>query len=84
MDYRHLLSDATYRAAYNRFLTKIRQARTDAELTQAHVADALGKPQSFVSKVESGERRLDFVELQALASMYGKQLSHFQDDSLTQ
>lgn len=53
----------------------------DAELTQTHVADALGKPQSFVSKIESGERRLDFVELQALASIYGKRLTHFQDDS---
>ena len=76
-----MISDAAYRAAYNRFLTKIRQARMDAELTQTHVADALGKPQSFVSKIESGERRLDFVELQALASIYGKRLTHFQDDS---
>jgi len=83
MDYGHLLSDTAYRTAYNRFLTKIRQARTDADLTQAYVAKVLGKPQSFVSKVESGERRLDFVELQALASMYGKRLSHFQDDLFT-
>jgi transcriptional regulator with XRE-family HTH domain len=31
-------------------------------ITQEAVADALGRPQSYVSKYESGERRLDFVE----------------------
>lgn len=38
-------------------------ARRDAGLTQAEVAAALRKPQSYVSKVESGERRIDMVEL---------------------
>lgn len=38
------------------------EARTDAGLTQQYVADQLGKPQSFVAKVEGGERRLDVVE----------------------
>ena len=33
-----------------------------AELRQVDVADALGKPQSYVAKVESGERRIDFSE----------------------
>lgn len=37
-------------------------ARKAAGLTQADVAEALGRPQSFVSKIESGERRLDVVE----------------------
>lgn len=31
-------------------------------MTQVHLAARLGKPQSFASKVETGERRLDFVE----------------------
>jgi len=37
--------------------------RKKAGLTQTELSAALGKPQSFVSKVESGERRLDLVEL---------------------
>ncbi len=37
----------------------------------------LDRPQSFVSKLESGERRVDFVELQALAKIYKKPLSFF-------
>jgi transcriptional regulator with XRE-family HTH domain len=41
----------------------LRQIRKEAGLTQAELAKALGVPQSFVSKFESGERRLDLVEL---------------------
>ncbi len=38
----------------------------------------MGRPQSFVSKCESGERRVDFVELQYFARTYKKPLSFFQ------
>lgn len=38
------------------------QARKDAGLTQVELANKLSRPQSFVSKVERGERRLDVVE----------------------
>lgn len=62
---------------YQAFLRKLRQARIDAKLTQAQVAEALKKPQSFVSKCESGERRVDFAELQALARLYKCPLSVF-------
>lgn len=43
------------------------QARHDAKLRQEDLAERLGKPQSFVSKVERGERRLDLVEFLILA-----------------
>lgn len=43
------------------------RARKAAGLTQAQVADKLGKPQSFVAKYENGERRLDVVEFVAIA-----------------
>ncbi|MBI2816309.1 MAG: helix-turn-helix transcriptional regulator [Acidobacteria bacterium] len=39
----------------------------------------LGRPQSFLSKVESGERRLDVIELQELARLYKKHLMFFVD-----
>jgi len=63
--------------AYQRFLGKLRQARSDAGLTQLQVAIKLRKPQSFVSKFEAGERRLDFTEVQRLAALYGKPLTFF-------
>ncbi|HQQ75374.1 MAG TPA: helix-turn-helix transcriptional regulator [Pseudomonadales bacterium] len=39
------------------------QIRKEAGMTQDQVANALGKPQSFVSKYENGERNLDFIEV---------------------
>lgn len=46
------------------FLELIRELREQAGLRQADVASRLGRPQSFVSKYESGERRLDLLELE--------------------
>ncbi len=74
-----MLTQDAYGAAYHRFVQRLRQARLEAGLTQAQVAELLGKPQSFVSKVEAGERRVDFVELQVLAQVYGKPVAYFQD-----
>jgi len=69
--------DAGYREQYDAFLKRLRQARLKAGLTQEEVARRLGKPQSFVSKCESGERRVDVVELTRLAKLYGKTLDFF-------
>lgn len=63
--------------SYQEFLRKLRQARIDARLTQAQVAKALKRPQSFVSKCESGERRVDFAELQDFARLYHQSLDFF-------
>lgn len=62
---------------YQRFLARLRAARQEAELTQLQVARALRKPQSFVSKCESGERRVDVIELAQFARVYGKPISYF-------
>ena len=62
---------------YRQFLKKLRAARLDAGLTQQDVARALRKPQSFVSKCESGERRVDVVELERFARLYCKALDAF-------
>ena len=62
---------------YRRFLERLRAARRDAELSQVEVATALGKPQSYVSKCESGERRIDVLELDAFATLYRKPLDSF-------
>lgn len=49
----------------------LREARRAASLTQLHVARRLRKPQSFVSKYEQGERRLDVVEFLDVAEALG-------------
>lgn len=76
MGYRRYAEDdaagmARRSAEYAAFLRRLREARERAGLTQVEAARRLGKPQSFVSKCESGERRVDVVELKAFAKMYG-------------
>jgi len=62
---------------YKAFLKKLRQARLDAGLTQIQAAKKLSKPQSYVSKCESGERRVDVIELKKMATLYNRPLSYF-------
>jgi len=69
--------DKAYQKAYRAFRERLIDARKDAGLTQIEVNDRMGKPHSFISKCELGERRVDFVELQILARIYGKSLSFF-------
>lgn len=52
-------------------------AREEAGLTQVNVAEKLGKPQSFVSKYERGERRLDFTEFVELVDLLGIDIVNF-------
>ncbi len=47
---------------YDQFERALLEARQAKNLTQQEVASRLGKPQSYISKYESGERRLDVVE----------------------
>ena len=63
--------------AYRLFLRRLRQARTEAGLSQVQVAAKLRRPQSYVSKCESGERRVDVVELMEFARLYKKELTDF-------
>jgi transcriptional regulator with XRE-family HTH domain len=51
--------------------------RLEAGLRQTDVAKKLGKPQSFISDYESGERRLDLLELQAVCEVVGIKVSDF-------
>jgi transcriptional regulator with XRE-family HTH domain len=53
--------------AHVRLLELLLAAREKAGLTQQQLADRLGKPQSFISKYEGGERRIDVIEFIAIA-----------------
>ena len=55
----------------------LKSVRTDAGLTQQQLAERLGVPQSFISKYESGERRLDLVELRDICKALDISLSAF-------
>jgi transcriptional regulator with XRE-family HTH domain len=59
---------------YKLMLKRLRLVRRENGLTQAEVARALGTTQAYVSKSESGERRMDAVELYDFAQIYGAPL----------
>jgi transcriptional regulator with XRE-family HTH domain len=62
---------------YKKLTAALRKAREAARLTQAEVAEELGVYASFVSKVESGERRVDVIELKRFCRVYGIELVDF-------
>ena len=51
-----------YSNDYQMVIKALREARIASRITQEELASAFGRPQSFIAKVESGERRLDVVE----------------------
>ncbi|NNE35033.1 MAG: helix-turn-helix transcriptional regulator [Rhodothermales bacterium] len=59
------------------FLGLLRQVREEAGLRQVDVAERLNQPQSFVSKYEAGERRLDLLELELVCEACGTELEAF-------
>ena len=65
------MEKSIYSAEYQRLCAVLRELRQEAGLTQVQVATRLEMPQSFVSKYESGERRLDVVELGHVAGALG-------------
>lgn len=62
---------------YAYFVERLRRARLEAGLTQVQVAKKIGRPQSHISNVESGQQRVDIVELQRFAKIYGKSINYF-------
>ncbi|MGB8421631.1 helix-turn-helix domain-containing protein [Paraburkholderia sp.] len=56
---------------YRALLDRLIAARKAGGLSQAELASRLGRPQSFVAKIEIGERRLDVIEFLELARILG-------------
>ena len=64
-------------AEHKRLLALLRQIRLDAGLRQVDVAKRLKQPQAYVSRYETGERRLDLLELRAVCAAVGIKLKDF-------
>lgn len=65
---------------YQIFRSLLVAVREHSGLTQVQIAKKLGRPQSFISKYERGERRLDFPEFVELADVLGIDISDFVND----
>lgn len=65
------MSRSVFSEPYEFLLQALIEGRRAAELRQVDLAERIGKPQSFVSKFETGERRLDVVEFLVIAKAIG-------------
>lgn len=66
-----------YSDEHKYLVSQLKKAREEAGLDQITVAKLLGRTQSYVSKVESGQRRIDVVQLKQFARIYKKPLDYF-------
>jgi len=71
------MSKSVYTKDYKEIIERLKKARIEADLSQQAVAGKLGKPQSYISKIESGERRLDVAEMKKFAAIYKKPADFF-------
>ena len=72
------MDKSIHSAQYKAFLKVLREARHRAGLTQIDLAKCIGETQSFVSKCERGERRIDVIELRAFCAAFGISLKNFE------
>jgi transcriptional regulator with XRE-family HTH domain len=62
---------------YGRIIERLKIAREESGLRQLDVAKKVKRPQSYISRIESGEYRVDVLELKRLANIYSKDVEWF-------
>ena len=72
-----MVQKSIYSKSYDLFLRSLRNARVESGLSQKDVAHRMARTQSFVSKCERGERRIDIIELRSFCDAIGLGLSNF-------
>jgi len=68
---------AIYTKDHNAIVKRLKEARIESGLGQIEVAKKLGRTQSYLSKIESGQRRFDVLQLKEFAKLYKKSLDYF-------
>ncbi len=68
---------AIYKEEHQKIVKRLKKARFEAGLDQAQAAKAIGRTQSYISKIESGQRRFDVLQLKEFARLYKKPLDYF-------
>ncbi len=71
------MDKAIYSQEHKKLVERLKKARLETELDQKEAAKLLGRTQSYISKVESGQRRIDVVQLKSFAKIYNKSLYFF-------
>ena len=68
---------ALYKEEHQKIVERLKKARIEIGLDQVEVAEKLGRTQSYVSKIESSERRLDVAEIKKFSTIYKKDVAYF-------
>ena len=71
------MTKAIYSKDHKFVVEQLKKARIEAGLDQEKAAELLKKTQSYISKVESGQRRVDIVQLKEFAKIYKKEVDFF-------
>lgn len=71
------MTKAIYLKEYKLIAEKLKKARIESSLTQKYVAEKIKRPQSYISKVERAEQRVDVIELKLFAGLYKKDINYF-------
>jgi len=66
-----------YSKEHRTLVERLKRARKERGLDQEDVSKLLGVTQSYISKIESGQRRIDIVQLKAFARIYRKKIDYF-------
>jgi transcriptional regulator with XRE-family HTH domain len=69
--------NSIYSTEYKRFLGRLQEARRATGITQIEAAKRLKRPQSYISRCESGQKRIDLFEMQDICRLYRKPLNFF-------
>ena len=72
-----LMNKVIYTQSHKLVIKKLREVRIVLGLDQKQVAKKLNKTQSFISKIESGQRRIDIIQLKEFAKVYKKPINYF-------
>lgn len=71
------MNESIYSKNQKVLIERLRKAREDCGMDQITVANLLGKTQSFVSKIESGQRKINVIQLKEFAAIYKKDIAYF-------
>ena len=71
------MSKIIYSKEHRYLVRQLKKVREKVGLSQKQVAEILHKTQSYISKVESGQRKIDVVQLKEFAKVYKKDITYF-------